>query len=92
MIKTRAKYPCGYLSGRYSKRYLEDSMTVYTYDGNSYDMMPCLISESKLQAAKTAAGICTGSKHKEQAFNSIAAHFDAECVKRRKNRPIALGS
>lgn len=60
-----------------SGKCLEDSMNVYVYDGNSYDMIPCLISESKLQAAKTATGICSASKHKDEAFDLLATvHTD----------------
>jgi len=60
-----------------SGKCLEDSMNVYVYDGNSYDMIPCLISEAKLQAAKTATGICSASKHKDEAFDLLATvHTD----------------
>lgn len=60
-----------------SGKCLEDSMDVYVYDGNSYDMIPCLISEAKLQAAKTATGICSASKHKDEAFDLLATvHTD----------------
>lgn len=56
---------------------LEDSMDVYTYGDNSYDMIPCLISEAKLHSAKTATGICSASKHKDESFDLLATvHTD----------------
>ncbi len=60
-----------------SGKCLEDSVKVDVYDRNSYDMIPCLISEPHLQAARTATGVCTASKNKDEAFDLLATvHTD----------------
>lgn len=53
-----------------------------SYDGNSYDMIPILISESRLQAARTATGICQDSKHKDYAFDLLACVHTDEYLSR----------
>lgn len=71
--ETRKKQPFAveYTLNGSGKR-LEDSMDVYVYDTNTYDMIPCLVTEAHLQAARTATGVCSASKHKDKAFDLLA--------------------